>query len=97
VWHTNIGANIHLKWTQGGIRWSLCKDGYPSRVIPEAPGSYHYDIDLRITTQRDRETAFNLKGKLTVDAHRPSGATMATICERNSADWVVANGILNYG
>ncbi|MBF2085677.1 hypothetical protein [Thermoleptolyngbya sp. C42_A2020_037] len=93
-WDTETGKPIRLEWQHGGAVWFLYHA--PGQITRETPDFNYYDVNLRMTTTGYEHAAYGLKGKLTVDAHRPSGATFAGIYEGTGTAWFVADGFLTY-
>lgn len=91
-WDDVTGIPTSLIWVNEGNVWFLHSD--PGSITPEVPGSNYYEVNLRITTAGYEDTAYPLKGKLTIDVERPSGATFAAIFEGTSTSWLVADGTL---
>ncbi len=89
-WDTEAGKPIHLEWVHGSAVLFLYPNT-PGCIMRETPDINYYDVNLRMTTAGYEETAYSLKGKLTVDAHRPSGATFAGIYEGTGTAWFVAD------
>lgn len=94
-WNTETGQPIRLEWVHGSAVWFL-HPKTPGSITREMPDFNYYDVNLRMTTAGYEETAYGLKGKLTVDAHRPSGATFAAIYEGTGTAWFVADGTLTH-
>ena len=88
-WDCATGIPAKLEWSHGDALWYLYTD--PGQITQQG---YYYDIDLRITTDGYQETAYSLKGKLTLTVARPSGGTLAAILEGTGTAWLVADGTL---
>jgi hypothetical protein len=88
-WDCKTGIPAKLEWMHGDVLWRLHVD--PGQITQQG---YYYDIDLRITTDGYQETAYSLKGKLTLTVARPSGGTFAAILEGAGTAWLVADGAL---
>jgi hypothetical protein len=89
-WDADTGAPSRLDWLHGGVAWYLYKT--PGSVTKQK--GHYWEVDLHITTDGYQETAYSLKGKLTIDATRPDGATFAAIYEGTGTAWFVADGTL---
>jgi len=89
-WDNDTGVPSRFEWLHGGVAWYLYRA--PGNVTQE--NAYYYDVDLRITTDGFEDTAYSLKGKLTIDAVRADGATFAAIYEGTGTAWFVADGTL---
>lgn len=92
-WDEDTGVPSQFEWLHGGVAWYLHENA-PGNITKESAHSYYYEVDLGITTASHHETAYALKGKLTVDAVRADGATFAGILEGTGTAWLVADGTL---
>ena len=88
-WDCATGRPAKLEWMHGDALWYLHTDR--GQITQQG---YYYDIDLRITSAAHQETAYSLKGKLTLTVARPSGGTFAAILEGTGTAWLVADGAL---
>lgn len=93
AWDRNTGKPQYLKWVHGSAVWFLNKNTL-GQITTEPVDVNYYDVNLRITTAGYETVPYPLKGKLTVNATRPSGATFAAILEGTGTAWLVADGTL---
>lgn len=92
-WDSDTGVPTRFDWLHGGVLWYL-NGSTPGHITRESPNVNYYDVDIRVGPAGFEHAPRTIKGKLTVNAERPNGATFAAILEGSGSRWFVADGTL---
>jgi hypothetical protein len=94
-WNETTGKVESFYWQNGSETWYLFENGsVESKVVRDTRTLYDYDVYLYVTTKKYKETAYQIRAKLTITVIRPNGAAFGGVYEGTGVYWIAANGTL---